>query len=203
MKKFTKIATVAVMTMVTAGVFAGCGLKGGKDIGKEAALEAALADAGVRESDTTRLRVSSEIDDGRKVYEVRFDVEGTEYDYVISGRDGQILSADTERISTVDTTDRAGTTDTAGTADTAGTTDKEKSGNSQNNAEALGISIEEAEKIALERVPGASENDIRIQSDYDDGKYKYEGDIIYDGKEYEFEIDASTGTILEWSEERY
>ena len=35
MKKFTKIATVAVMTMVTAGVFAGCGLKGGKDIGKE------------------------------------------------------------------------------------------------------------------------------------------------------------------------
>ena len=27
MKKFTKIATVAVMTMVTAGVFAGCGLK--------------------------------------------------------------------------------------------------------------------------------------------------------------------------------
>ena len=192
MKKFTKIATVAVMTMVTAGVFAGCGLKGGKDIGKEAALEAALADAGVRESDTTRLRVSSEIDDGRKVYEVRFDVEGTEYDYEISGRDGQILSAD-----------RAGTTDTAGTADTAGTTDKEKSGNSQNNAEALGISIEEAEKIALERVPGASENDIRIQSDYDDGKYKYEGDIIYDGKEYEFEIDASTGTILEWSEERY
>ena len=45
--------------MVTAGVFAGCGPKGGKDIGKEAALEAALADAGVRESDTTRLRVSS------------------------------------------------------------------------------------------------------------------------------------------------
>ena len=42
-------------------------------------MEAALADAGVRESDTTRLRVSSEIDDGRKVYEVRFDVEGTEY----------------------------------------------------------------------------------------------------------------------------
>ena len=120
MKKFTKIATVAVMTMVTAGVFAGCGLKGGKDIGKEAALEAALADAGVRESDTTRLRVSSEIDDGRKVYEVRFDVEGTEYDYEISGRDGQILSADTERISTVDTTDRAGTTDTAGTVRTPG-----------------------------------------------------------------------------------
>ena len=83
-----------------------------------------MADAGVRESDTTRLRVSSEIDDGRKVYEVRFDVEGTEYDYEISGRDGQILSA--VRISTVDTTDRAGTTDTAGTADTAAQQIKKK-----------------------------------------------------------------------------
>ena len=26
---------------------------------------------------------------------------------------------------------------------------------------------------------------------------KYEGDIIYDGKEYDFEIDANTGTFLE------
>ena len=182
MKKFTKIATVAVMTMVTAGVFAGCGLKGGKDIGKEAALEAALADAGVRESDTTRLRVSSEIDDGRKVYEVRFDVEGTEYDYEISGRDGQILSADTERISTVDTTDRAGTTDTAAQRIQQAQQIKKKAEILQNNAEALGISIEEAEKIALERVPGASENDIRIQSDYDDGKYKYEAISFMTGK---------------------
>ena len=57
---------------------------------------------------------------------MRFDVEGTEYDYEISGRDGQILSADTERISTVDTTDRAGTTDTAGTADTAAQQIKKK-----------------------------------------------------------------------------
>lgn len=36
----------------------------------------------------------------------------------------------------------------------------------------------------------------------DDGYYKYEGDIIYNQKEYEFEIDANTGTFLEWSEER-
>ena len=32
--------------------------------------------------------------------------------------------------------------------------------------------------------------------------YKYEGDIIHEQREYEFEIDANTGTILEWSEER-
>lgn len=98
MKKFVIMTMVTVMTAAAAVVFTGCGA-GGKDIGKEAALEAALNDAGVSESDTTRLRVSSERDDGRKVYEVRFDVEGTEYDYEISGTDGQILSVDTERIS--------------------------------------------------------------------------------------------------------
>lgn len=38
MKKFTKIATVAVMTMVTAGVFAGCGLKGGKEYRKRSGI---------------------------------------------------------------------------------------------------------------------------------------------------------------------
>ena len=31
----------------------------------------------------------------------------------------------------------------------------------------------------------------------------YEGEIIYDGVEYEFEIDAQTGNVIEWSEERF
>ena len=30
----------------------------------------------------------------------------------------------------------------------------------------------------------------------------YEGDIIYERVEYDFEIDADSGDILEWSEER-
>ena len=38
----------------------------GKDIGRDAALEAAFNDAGVSESDTTRLKVSEDRDDGEK-----------------------------------------------------------------------------------------------------------------------------------------
>ncbi len=71
--------------------------------------------------------------------------------------------------------------------------------NSQANVQ---ISADEASKLALERVPGASAQDLKIELDYDDGRYKYEGDIIYDMKEYEFEIDADTGEFLEWKEER-
>ena len=48
------------------------------------------------------------------------------------------------------------------------------------------ISEEEATNLALERVPGASAQDLRIQLEFDDGVQKYEGDIIYDGKEYDF-----------------
>ena len=210
MKKFVIMTMVTVMTAAAAVVFTGCGA-GGKDIGKEAALEAALNDAGVSESDTTRLRVSSERDDGRKVYEVRFDVEGTEYDYEISGTDGQILSVDTERISGGN--EGADAAVNSGAEQGNGQNVDQQNGNGQNSgsadagtqngADTTGISIEEATEIALERVPGATADDIRIKSDYDDGKNKYEGDIIFEGKEYEFEIVASTGTVLEWSEERY
>ncbi|MBQ8807801.1 MAG: PepSY domain-containing protein, partial [Clostridia bacterium] len=43
------------------------------------------------------------------------------------------------------------------------------------------------------------EKDIKeFKKDRDDGKTYYDGKIVYDKKEYEFEIDAQTGTITEW-----
>ena len=57
--------------------------------------------------------------------------------------------------------------------------------------------------LALERVSGATQNDLRMNLDFDDGYETYEGDIIYNQIEYEFEIDAATGKFLEWSEERH
>lgn len=63
------------------------------------------------------------------------------------------------------------------------------------------ISQEKAAKIALERVKGAKESDVSIHSEWDDGREIYEGSIIYQGKEYDFEIDAVNGNILDWEEE--
>lgn len=67
----------------------------------------------------------------------------------------------------------------------------------------VAVSEADARKTALERVPGASEQDMRMELEFDDGQYVYEGDIIYQNKEYEFEIDANTGNFLKWSEENY
>ena len=61
------------------------------------------------------------------------------------------------------------------------------------------ISESEAIAIALGRVPGANESHVAsFGKDYDDGRWIYEGEIRYNGLEYEFEIDAQTGNILEW-----
>ena len=53
--------------------------------------------------------------------------------------------------------------------------------------------------IVLDRVPGATKNDIdELECEYDDGRIEYEGELYYNGYEYEFEIDGATGNILKW-----
>lgn len=210
------LAAAALASAVVLGVFTGCG--NDSDIGREAALEAALNDAGVSESDATRLKVSEDRDDGRKVYEIRFDVAEKEYDYEIQASDGAILSSDVEINENYaaddvlnDDSSQTGTDQTVsdqgasqnqtGTQDQAGNQDQGNTGSGSSSGAA--ISQDEAVQIALERVPGATAQDVRIELDRDDGRYKYEGEIIYNNTEYDFEIDANSGTILEWSEERY
>ena len=225
-RKMKRLTVAAIITVVAAGVFTGCGNagttqmnsatgttaesqnsqdagtqssaqsddqnaagttdqtgsnSGTQDIGEDAALQAALEAAGVSESDASRLRISKDRDDGRVVYEIRFDVDQTEYDYDVLASDGQILSSDVE----LRNDDR----------------DDDDDRNRGSNAD-VAISREEAIDIALAKVPGATESDIRIELDHDDGRYKYEGDIIYERVEYDFEIDANSGDVLEWSEER-
>lgn len=77
----------------------------------------------------------------------------------------------------------------------------QKSDSSATGTGASNISKDEATQIALDRVKGAKTSDVRIHSEWDDGREIYEGSIVYKGKEYDFEIDATNGEILEWEEE--
>lgn len=204
-----KLLAITVLTLAAAGIVTGCS---GKDIGRDAALEAAFNDAGVSESDTTRLKVSEDRDDGRKVYEIQFDVDNTEYDYEIQASDGSILSSETENRVQVQSNSQNGSDDAVGqnnvqddgqnTQDNGQNSNQGQTNTQTGNAN-VAVTREQAIETALSRVSGATEQDIRIELDRDDGVYKYEGDIIYNGMEYEFEIDANSGTILEWSEERF
>ena len=182
-----------IFTMTLGSLLTGC--QSGKDIGQEEAKKVAFQDAGIQEAEASRVRVVKEQDDGLVSYEVEFDTENKEYSYEIKASDGSILGSDVETLQNSTPTEFPNTTQTE---DTTGTS----TNNNASQTPTLAISEADAKKAALERVPGAVEQDLRMELEYDDGRYVYEGDIYYQQKEYEFEIDGNTGNFLKWSEER-
>lgn len=187
-----KRIAATLLSLSVVGTLIGCGQN--TDIGKDKATEIALDDAGLAESDVSRLLVSKDRDDGVTLYEVEFTNNDTEYDYEIQASSGEIINSGIEKNSTSSTQNDTGQSQTE---------QQNTASSSQSSAQTdVQITQEEAIKMALERVPGATEQDIKIKLDFDDNSYKYEGDIIYNQTEYEFEIDANTGVFLEWSEEK-
>ncbi len=141
-------------------------------VDKAKAQEIALAHAGVKAADAIITKTLLDYDDGRQVYEIEWYADGAKYDYEIDAATGEVVQSDYESKTLVG------------------------SGNSAT------LSETDAKKTALARVSGATENDIyEWKLDYDDGRPEYEGTIIYDGSEYEFTIDATTGSITEWDAE--
>lgn len=200
MKK-TKIIAVGTAAVLAVSVLAGCG-GSAKDIGQDEVKKIAFEDAGVSESEVSRLKVEKERDDGILQYDVQFDVNEKEYSYDINGSTGEILSADVETNQSAVTQDDQGQNSTK----QDGAVQSGNAGSAaQNNGASANVAVSEADakKAALDRVPGAAETDLRMELEFDDGYYIYEGDIIYQQKEYEFEIDAQTGSFLKWSEERH
>lgn len=202
MKK--KMLVTAAVTLTLMGLVAGCG---GKDIGESKAKEIALENAGVTESDISRYQSSKDRDDGKTLYEIQFASGDTEYEYEINAENGNIISYGSESLNngqsstqnnTETTTDNSGSNST----DTSQAQDNSQNTTANNTGGNVQFSEADAKAAALERVPGATEQDLRMELDHDDGKYIYEGDIIYQQMEYEFEIDANTGKFLKWSEER-
>ena len=119
------------------------------------------------------IQAQEDRDDGQSVYDVEFYAGNQEYDYEILKSTGDILSYDYNI-----------------------------EGYSQTQESGKSVSIEETKKNMLAKVSGASEQNIRIWEEKDDGRVTYKGQIIYSDTEYDFEVDASTGQILEWSSER-
>ena len=61
------------------------------------------------------------------------------------------------------------------------------------------IGVNRAMNIALKKVPGANSSHVKeIHLDRENGRMVYEGEIYYNGQEYEFDIDAVTGDIVKW-----
>ena len=63
------------------------------------------------------------------------------------------------------------------------------------------ITPAQAAEKALAQVSGATEDNLRMEYDFDDGMSKFEVEIIYDGMDYEMEINADNGDIIQSSQE--
>ena len=141
-------------------------------VDKAKAQEIALAHAGIKAADATITKSMLDYDDGRQIYEIEWYANGAKYDYEVDAATGEIVNSGYEAQTVVGT------------------------GSSATVSEAT------AKQTALARVSGATEKDIyEWKLDYDDGRPEYEGKIIYGGTEYEFTIDATSGTVTEWDAE--
>ena len=144
------------------------------DIGSEKAKSIALNHAGVTSSTAKFVKVERDRDDGRLLYEVEFYAGNKEYDYEILASDGTILSYD---------------------ADIEGYRIPSSTSSSSSGY----ISVERAKEIALQHA-GLSSSGInfdKAEFDHDDGRAEYEIEFHHNFREYEYTIDAASGTILE------
>ena len=142
-------------------------------VDEAAAQKIALEHAGVKAADATITKSKLDYEDGRQVYDIEWYAGGAKYDYEIAADTGEIISSAYE--------------------------EKTVGANSNN----VTVSEADAKKTALDRVSGATDKDIyEWKLDYDDGRPEYEGKIIYGGTEYEFTIDAATGSVMEWDAEK-
>ena len=142
-------------------------------VDEAAAQKIALEHAGVKAADATITKSKLDYEDGRQVYDIEWYVGGAKYDYEIAADTGEIISSAYE--------------------------EKTMGADSRN----VTVSEADAKKTALDRVSGATDKNLyEWKLDYEDGHPEYEGKIIYGGTEYEFTIDAATGSVMEWDAEK-
>lgn len=152
---------------------------GSSQIGVEAAKNKALADAGLSASAVTFTKARLDYDDRIAVYDVEFYTSTHEYEYEINASTGAVHDKSVEAFK--------------------GTVTKPNNSNTGNY-----ISVDKAKEIAVGKA-GLSVSGVTFQKaklDYDDGRAVYEIEFFSGGVEYECEVDASTGAILDYSSER-
>jgi len=171
------------------------------DIGVEKAKEIALRDAGV--SGVTFVKAKLDYDDGVRVYDVEFYKDNVEYDYEIDATTGKIREKDLDIENY--------TIPQKKVAPKKDNTQKQSQNQAQNQSQAQNqaqpqnysgdIGAERAKAIALGDAGVSGVSFTKVKLDYEDGVKVYEVEFYKDNVEYDYEIDAATGSIRERSVE--
>ena len=151
-------------------------------ISTDKAKEIALQHAGVVMASISGFKCELDTDDGMAIYEIEFYASGFEYDYKINAVTGDVLKAEKEAKGSV--------------VNPVPTQPSNPQPTSQ-------ISTDKAKEIALQHadVDAASISGFRCELDMDDGVALYEIEFYANGFEYDYEINAATGSIVKSEKE--
>lgn len=208
MKGLAAILTIACIGGGT--VYAGSVVSKNNLIGEDAAEEFAILDADITWDEVSGLHTYLERDKGRYVYDIEFHAGQAKYEYEILAEDGSVLG---KEVKTSGTRTAAEQTDSRQKEETdlqaADTASGQDTGNAapaapQTESKPRYLSVDEAKKIALDHA-GLTEGQVRFSTakfDDDDSEgEEYEIEFYSGNTEYEYEIDARTGDIRDFSKE--
>lgn len=163
------------MKRLVALVLAGLMLIGGcalAEVTIEEAKQIALDRAGATAENAVFTKAHPYEEDGRAVFDMEFYVGTTEYDVDVDIATGEIVDFETEEHALVDSNGS--------------------------------ITLEAAKQIALAKV-GLKEGEATYKEaklDTEDGRKVYEIELVANGMEYEFDIDAASGAIIKFETEK-
>ena len=209
------LSALLLIGAIAAGtVYAGSVVKKNDLIDEQTAEEFAILDAGVESDDISEIHTKLEYEHGQYEYDIKFHIDNTEYEYEIRAKDGAVISKEIEKVGTNPAKDTAHPTDQIDqqtladieaptvTPDQAAAEEpaSQKTANAPEQGQAQNqISLDQAKKTALDHA-GLNENEVRFSSaklENDDGKYEYDIEFYKDNVEYEYEINAVSGEIID------
>lgn len=148
----------------------------GDGISLKEAKNIALKHAGISSSEATFVKAKKDYEDGIQVYEIEFYSGNTEYDYELRVSNGEIISYD---------------------KDIENYSIPSKNSGSSQTPSSNYIGVDKAKSIALKDA-GLSSSSVtftKAKLDREDGVRVYEIEFFTSDKEYEYEINASSGKI--------
>lgn len=196
------IGIIVILMILGAGVFFTLNAIAGKK-----ARNAAYADAGIDAANVKFVHTELDFEWGHFIYEIEFIVDGIEYEYWVKASDSTIIKKEVDyaahtkqqTVSNVETNTVFENTDAANTAQNTGPNDSSQNTEAIDNSSAY-IGVDKAKEIAVSHA-GFSVSDVifaKAKLEKDDGYVVYEIEFYEGNWEYEYKIDAVTGTIKEF-----